>query len=135
MPKLSQAFTPQDQGTVFYDTLDNHRVIVERVSRTRQPGSGERYLVRIEHGATPPTETYEAPDLGAVMDYLSGLSLPGLDPKSDRWQLVTPGTARASTQWTDEMPTRALPHEEPPPSRPVPNAEDIDRIRNWDPIP
>lgn len=135
MPKLSQAFTREDQGAVYYDTLDNHRVIVERVTRTKQPNSGDRYLVRVEHGATPPTETYEATDLGAAIDYMRGLSLLGFDPTDDRWQLVDSGTARQSTQWTDEMPTRALPHEAPPPERPLPSQADIEKIKNWDPIP
>lgn len=135
MPKLSQVFTPDDQGVAYYDTLDNHRVIVERVTRTKQPDSGDRYLVRVEHGAVPPTETYEANDLGAVVDYLRGLSMQGFDPSDDHWEAVGSDTRRGSTQWTDEMPTRALPHEVPPPERPLPAPDEIEKIRNWDNIP
>lgn len=135
MPKLSQIFTPDDQDAAYYDTLDNHRVIVERVTRTKQPGSGDRYLVRVEHGAVPPTETYEASDLGAAIDYLRGLSLQGFDPTDSHWEAVGAETRRNSAQWTDEMPTRALPHEEPEPEPPLPPPDAIDKIRQWDNIP
>lgn len=135
MPKLSRIFTPDDQDAAYYDTLDNHRVIVERVTRTRQPGSGDRYLVRVERGAVPPTETYEAPDLGAAIDYLRGLSLQGFDPTDDHWEAVGQTTPRDSAQWTDDMPSRALPHKEPAPEPPLPPPDAIEKIRNWDNIP
>lgn len=135
MPKLSQMFTSDDQGAAYYDTLDNHRIIIERVTRTKQPDSGDRYLVHVEHGAIPPTETYEAPDLGAAIDYLRGLSLQGFDPTDDHWETASSNSTRDSTQWTDEMSTRALPHEVPPPQRPLPPPEEIEKIKNWDPIP
>ena len=135
MPKLSSAFTPENQDAVYYDTLDNHRVIVERVARAKQSGSGDRYLVRVEHGAVPPTETYEAPDLGAAIGFMRGLSLRGFDPESDQWQVAGSNTTQQSTQWTDETPTRALPHREPEPERPLPNPLEREKRDNWDMIP
>lgn len=135
MPKLSKLFTPDDQSAAYYDTLDNHRVIIERVTRTKQPGSGDRFLVQVEHGAVPPTQTYEAPDLGAAMDYLRGLSLRGFDPTDDRWEPAGPASTSNNAQWTDEMPTRALPHQEPAPRAPLPAPDEIEKIRNWDNIP
>jgi hypothetical protein len=135
LPKLAHIWSPGDHAAAYYDTLDNHRVIVQQVSRAKQPGSGDRYLVRVEHAAVPPMETYEAPDLGAAIDYLRGLSLRGFDPAADHWEQAGPSKNRDSTQWTAEAPTRALPHEEPAPRTLLPAPDEIEKIKNWDPIP
>lgn len=113
MARLEDALRQAEYGAAYYDTPDGYRVMVETKQQGRQPSTNERYLVRVEHGAVPPTESYDAPDLPTAIALMRTYDLDAFDPTGDRWQPVTDTTQRRSTKWSDEMATRGMPPQEP----------------------
>jgi hypothetical protein len=66
--------------------------------------------VRVERGAAPPTDAFDAPDLPTARALLATLDLADFNPTAAAWQPATAETLPVGASWRDDSAGRSLLH-------------------------